>query len=162
MNEQERRRRREERLRNRKPGIGITFSNYAYPQVPADADEWWYPEYYLQYAATLGLERGYGHPEIEALITFNTTYTGHSVVSYLVKTIKDGARYASGDRVDIPGFYSWQVLGTVEFRESRNSYGPCLRAVVVGVEEAFQSLPYDEIDPYLMANGPTYDPCENL
>ena len=49
---------------------------------------------------------------------------------------------------------------TVEFRNSENCYGPCLRIVVLGIEEEFQSLPEKEAWEWLLAHGPLVDPYE--
>lgn len=161
MTEEERQRRREERRKNRKPGVGYVSSDYAVP-APDEEDEFWIPSYYYQIARTLGLKQ-YGHPELQALITYSVEYGGYSLLKYLAQRVREGVRFAAGEQVEIPHRYpSWGPLCTVEFRESRDAYGPCLRAVVLGLEEEYQALSSEEADRWLMAHGPLYDPFEGL
>ncbi len=160
MTEEERQRSREERCKNRKPGVAYVTSNYAEP-APDEEDEFWYPSYYYQIARTLGLKR-YGHPELEALITYSVDNGGYSLLKYLAQRVREGVRFAAGEQVEVPcAYYEWETC-TVEFRESRDAYAPCLRAVVLGLEEEYQALPSEEADRWLTARGPLYDPYEGL
>ena len=158
MTFEERHARRMERLRSKKPHAAFTFSNYAVPVC--EEDPLCPAAYYLQIASTLGLYR-YDHPELEAFISFDMMYTGHSVLTYLAQTIYNGARYAAGDRAEVPGCFPYERY-TVEFREFRNERGSYLRAVVLGIEEEFQALPTLEAEDWLAARGPLIDPCEGL
>ena len=148
MTEQERNTRRV-RVRNTTPYPAIVSSDYA-PVTESD-----FALYYLQISRTLGLAENYGHPELQTLISLSGNNGGYSVLNYLVKQIQKGARYQAGDRVTIPDFFGNY---TVEFRESRDTYGACLRAVVLGLEDNFQSLNENEAFAYLNAHGPLIDP----
>lgn len=158
MTFEERHARRMERLRNKKPHAAFIVGNYTTPTCEEDA--LCPAAYYLQIASTLGLYR-YDHPELEAFISFDMMYTGHSVLTYLAQTIYNGARYAAGDRAEVPGYFPYERY-TVEFREFRNERGSYLRAVVLGIEEEFQALPTPEAEEWLAARGPLIDPCEGL
>lgn len=152
MTEQERKTRRV-RVRNAKPYPGIAFTNYA-----SIEDDEGFAFYYLQISRTLGLERSYDHPELQTLITLSTEAGGSSVLTYLVKQVRNGVRYHAGDRVEVPDPFCPQSLHTVELRESCDCYGPCLRAVVLGMEDAYQSMSEGEALAYLNAHGPLTDP----
>lgn len=160
MTEEGRQRRREERRKNCKPGVAYVSSDYVLP-TPDEEDEFWIPSYYYQIARTLGLKR-YGHPELETLITYSVERGGYSLLTYLARLVREGASFAAGMRVEIPDRYPGWVLCTVEFRESQDAYGPCLRAVVLGLEEEYQAPPSKEAERWLMAHGPLCDPAERL
>lgn len=151
---------RRERLQNRRPRAAISFSDYAVAGSEDPEFGWDFDGYYLQIANTIGLYH-FDHPEIEALISFHMDLTGHSIVTYLADAVRDGARYAPGDRVEVPGPFPWN-RHTVEFRAFTNARGTYLRAVVLDLEEEFQSLPTDEAYNWLTAYGPLIDPCEHL
>ncbi len=155
MTIEERRKKIRERMKNRKPGVAYVSSNYAAPF----ADEFGFSPYYYQISSTLGLARDFGHPDIEALITFDVDFGGDSVVRHLAERVRGGEKFSAGQQVTVPGNY-WQKTFTVEFRESENAYGECLRAVVLGLEEEYQSLPEREAFEYLAAHGPLKDPYE--
>lgn len=161
MTEEVRRRRREERRRNRKPMVSYISSDYAVP-TPDGEDAFWYPSYYYQITRTLGLEQQCSHPELQTLITYSVENGGYSLLGNLAQRVRKGARFAAGERVEVPcAYYEWETC-TVEFRESKDEYGPCLRAVVLGLEEEYQALPSEEADRWLIAHGPLYDPYEGL
>ena len=155
MTNEKKRKRIREGMENRKPGVAYVSSNYAVPF----ADEFGFSPYYYQISATLGLSRDFAHPDIEALITFEVDCGGDSVVRHLAERVREGERFAAGQRVTVPGNL-WQKTFTVEFRESENAYGKCLRAVVLGIETEYQSLPEREAFKFLCSHGPLKDPYE--
>ncbi|MBR7142381.1 MAG: hypothetical protein IKD06_02455 [Clostridia bacterium] len=141
-----------------KVGIGIGLSDYAAPKPDSNEEDRFSPPYYFQISETYGLESRYGHPELEALLTFHVENGGHSVLSYLVKSIENGARYTHGQQMTIPPHTPFDTPHTVEFRRFEDKRGSYLRAVVLGVEEAYQSLSSQEAHDYLVSQGPLTDP----
>lgn len=132
-------------------GFAFTLTDYCY----IDGDG--FPPY-KQIARSLGVDRDYDHPNIEAMINFDPTLGQHTVMSHVLKTIAGGARYAPGDRIDYQTGSPWNEAYIIEFRASCDDYGPCLRAVVLGIEEEYQSLPseaaYAHISAYAMRRDP--------
>lgn len=116
---------------------------------------------YMQIARSLGVDRDYNHPNIEALINFDVELGHHSVLEKILNDIKNGARYAAGDRTTIRG-YPLNEEYTVEFRESHDEFGYCLRAVVLGIAEEYQSLPTDKAYDYLKKQESLWDPFADL
>ena len=148
-----------------KPGIAHCFSNYAVPKsndgLEVDDDIWWtMPSYYYQIGNTMGMERLYQHKELECFITFSVEDEGCSILRQVEAKIRNGARFSDGERLVIKkdGSFLFDDEYTVEFRNSENCYGPCLRIVVLGIEEEFQSLPEKEAWEWLSAHGPLIDP----
>ena len=136
MTIEERRKKIRERMQNRKPGVAYVSSNYAAPF----ADEFGFSPYYYQISSTLGLPRDFSHPDIEALITFDVDFGGDSVVRHLAERVRGGEKFSAGQQVTVPGNY-WQKTFTVEFRESENAYGECLRAVVLDSRKSINLSP---------------------
>lgn len=175
----------EDRIANRrrrpvKPHVSYISTDYAVPFHDED-DEWWFPDYYYQISNTLGLSERFDHPELEAFITFDVAEGGYSVLRYLCSNIEKGAKYKAGDRIELPltnnygggnlddlldeltdDTDSTSTCRVVEFVESQNSYGPCLRAVVLGIEEKYQSLSENDAIKWLYDHGPLIDPYENM
>lgn len=118
--------------------------------------------YYLQSARSLGLEERYQHPDIQALINFDPEMGRHSVLEAILNTIYEGAKYAPGDRLTLPAANPWDIEHTVEFRSIEDAYGKCLRAVVLGLEEEFQSLADKDVIPAMEKRGQLTDPFEKL
>lgn len=116
------------------------------PVYAEDDPEW--VTAYRQVACTHGLSRQ-GLPELEVLLT--RTAENCSILSDALREMQvSGARYAAGDRVTFgQGGYRY----TVEFRRSYCPSGACLRIVVPGVDEDFQSLPANTAT-YLVENDP--------
>lgn len=139
-------------------GTAVTFSHIAYPKSYSEED--WFPDCYLQIAQTLGLKTKYGHPELETLVTFSMEGLGYSVLKQLITAVENGERFSGGDRTRVTGSFYRTKDVTVEFRNSENCYGPCLRAVVLGLEEEFQNMSSDEASEYLHALSPLIDPCD--
>ena len=151
------------RRRPFKPSVGIVCGDIA-DLTPAEIDEeeWDIPSYYLQISRTLGMERVHGLPEVQTLITHTIEYMGHSVLEDLLRAVREGVRFKAGDRLTLTPRNTWKEPYEVELRESADNYGPCLRAVVLGIEEDFQSLPTEEAETALLAYAPLIDCCANL
>ena len=149
--------------RNRafKPYPAISCSYYAVVSTEEDEGAL-FPAYYLQISRTYGLERMFGHLEIEALLSMHMELGGHSLVSHLAKRVRNGERFAPGQRVTVPDPRWALETYTVEFRPMEDRRGPYLRAVVLGMEEAYQALPTPEAEAHLATRGPLYDPYEGL
>ncbi len=158
MTQEERRARLEERRKNRKPSVSYVISNITTPCAAEDFEDYCGFWFYYQTATTIGLQRDFNHPNLECFITFTCDYGGHSVLQQLGARVKKGERFAAGDRTTVVDTFKlpWEV----EFRESQNPYGPCLRAVVLGIGEEFQSLSYQEADEWLNSHGPLIDPYQ--
>ncbi len=160
MTSEERMRRREERLKNRKPGLAVVSGSCVMVCEASDDFEGEFPAYYLQQATTMGLDRDFSHPNIEALITMTAEQGGADIVYFLARQVRSGVRFSAGDRVE----FSYGAFGsqrcTLELRESRNVYGPCLRAVVIGVEEELQAMNEAEAAAHIASRGPAFDPWE--
>lgn len=138
--------------------VAVSFSHIAYPKSYEEED--WFPSCYLQIARTFGLKTKYGHPEIETLITFRTDNLGYSVLKQLITAVKNGERFSHGDRTKVTGSFYWEKDVTVEFREVNSPHGAYLRAVVLGLEEDFQSLSKEDADSFLNSLAPLIDPCD--
>lgn len=151
----------EKRRRRFKPKAAVVVGDLADPNYDAE-DVWYVPSYYLQHSCTLGMKRIHNHPEVEALISFHRDMMGHSVLTDVMTAVQNGAHYAAGDRATFPVPHALFDTYTVEFRESTNCYGPCLRAVVLGMEEAFQALPTAEADAAISAYPDRIDPCSTI
>jgi hypothetical protein len=151
-------RKREERRKNRKPGLAVVTGGCV---AVFDGDtEWPAPQYYLQFSTTMGLNRDFGHPNIESLISTSSEAGGASIVYALARRVRSGERFSVGDRVELT-FDGWGMSRcTVELRESANNYGPCLRAVVIGVEEELQNMEYADAEEHIASRGPIIDPWE--
>ncbi len=146
-----------ERRTRHKIGLCTIFSPCAVPLL--DDDEDW-PSYYYQACRTLNMRSLYDHPEIEALITFSTENGGQTIVKYLARCVKEGARYRAGDRVSIPDRYG-RPHCTVEFKEFTDEHHcPALRAVVLGLEKEYQAIPFHEAFEFIEAHPDTIDPYE--
>lgn len=157
MTNEERRKRAQERLRNKKPHIAYISSDYAIPKSQ-ETDEYFGEWYYYQISRTLGLESDFGHPEIETLITFSVDCGGNSVLRDISEAVRNGARFCVGDKAKFNRNYCSEY--TVEFRQSNSCYGPCIRAVVLGIEEEYQSLSEKEAFEWIESHGPLIDPYE--
>lgn len=125
-------------------GYSFTMSTYAYRGGDEYADN-----YRLQIACSLGMDEHYDHPEIEMLINFNREERDNRMFEGILYSIATGKRYKVGDRATITSENALIKSCVVEFRESENSFGKCLRAVVLGMEEEFQSLPTDKALEYI-------------
>ena len=95
------------------------------------------------------MDEHYDHPEIEMLINFNREERDNRMFEGILYSIATGKRYKAGDRATITSENALIKSCVVEFRESENSFGKCLRAVVLGMEEEFQSLPTDKALEYI-------------
>ncbi|MBO5358930.1 MAG: hypothetical protein J6A78_06385 [Clostridia bacterium] len=146
----------ERKNRTHKKGLATVIDNYR------AVGEDWFPSYYLQYARTLNLERDYGHPNIQALINFNVEMGDHMVINQVYRAIKKGAYFKAGDRFTVREDYGFKREHTVEFFDTEDCYGTCLRAVVLGLESELQSLPTNEALAQIEAVGPGIDPYEYL
>ena len=111
----------------------VSYSSLVPVYTEEDPD---FPTAYRQVAYTRGLARQ-GYPELETLLT--RSQTNYSVLNDALQEIRrNGTCFAEGDRFTFgTGGYRY----TVEFRRSYAPTGPCLRIVLPGVEETFQSLP---------------------
>ena len=125
-------------------GYCFTMSTYAYRGCDEYADN-----YRLQIACSLGLDEHYDHSDIEMLINFNREERDNRIFENILYSIATGKRYKAGDRATITSENALIKSCVVEFRESENSFGKCLRAVVLGMEEEFQSLPTDKALEYI-------------
>ena len=137
-----------------KPGLAVTCGNCIPPQP--EEDDPWYAPYYLQLAQSLNLHR-FGHPEIATRITFRADYGGADVLWQLCRRVASGQRFAPGDRVQIRTGV-WKDDRTVVFIPHATEYGPCLLAVVEGVEEAFQQLCYADAAARIAAHPNPIEP----
>ena len=142
----------ERKNRARRKGFAFTITDFCY----IDADG--FPPY-RQIARSLGLDWDYNHPNIEAMINFDPSLGQHTVMTHVLNTIAAGARYAPGDRIRYK-WDRWNDEYIIEFRESCDAYGPCLRAVVLGIEEEFQSLDSDAACAYISRHATRRDPFE--
>lgn len=143
---------REERRKRRK-GFAFTISDYC------PTNECGFPPY-KQIARSLGVDWDYDHLNIEAMINFDPSTGQHTVMSFVLNQIAAGARFSHGDRISYRAGH-WNDEYIIEFRESEDSYGPCLRAVVLGIEEEFQSLPSDEAYALIATSADRIDPMES-
>ena len=149
--------------RRRVPRPSIVVGGIADVRTDEQLEDVWYvPTHYRQFSCTLGMERLDGHPNVETLITFRLENMGHSVLTDIVKAVEKGARYAAGDRATFTRPDAFHEPYTVEFRESENGYGPCLRAVVLGIEEELQRLPTAEADALIASHDPLIDPGDTI
>lgn len=154
---------RERRRRCRSTRPSIVVGGIADVRTDEELEDPWYvPSHYRQFSCTLGMERLDGHPNVETLITFRLENMGHSVLSDVVEAVVKGARYAAGDRATFAHSDAFREPYTVEFRASENVYGPCLRAVVLGIEEELQALPTAEADALIASHDPLIDPCDTI
>ncbi len=144
----------ERKNRTHKKGLAMVIGNYH----PVGDD--WFPSYYLQYARTLNLEEDYGHQNIQALINFDVEMGNNTVVNQVFRAIKNGASFKAGDRFIVREQNGFREEHTVEFSETKDCYGPCLRAVVLGVEAELQALPTEEAVEQLENSGPAIDPYQ--
>lgn len=133
--------RRKSRIRR---GYSFTSSSYAF----RGCDEY-DCDYRLQVTHSIGLENDYNHPDIEMLINFNRGEHGNRVLEDILYSISTGKQYKAGDRETIMLSDSRVKSCVVEFRESESRFGKCLRAVVLGMEEEFQSLPTEKALEYI-------------
>lgn len=133
-----------DRRKNRiRTGYAFTKSSYAYRGDKYDSD------YRLQVSRSLGLESHYNHPDIETLINFSLGEYGNRVLEHILYLISTGKQYKVGDRETITLQDSWVKSCVVEFRKSEDRFGKCLRAVVLGMEKEFQSLPTEKALEYI-------------
>ncbi len=92
-----------------------------------------------QVSQTLGLYRC-GHPEIESLVSFRKNGEIVSLAELAARRVSsDGKHYDVGDLEEFSLAHGRTIR--VCFLESANAYGPCLRAVALGMDSAFQVLP---------------------
>ena len=137
-----------------KVGTAIISSGY----TPC-SDEDQFPLYFYQISRTLGLEK-YGHPELETLITLSVNNGGSSILRYLVRCVESGQRFMRGQRFVIPRSIDNYLEYVVEFQPSNDEYGFCLRAVVIGIEEEYQSMPSENAYEFLASTGELLDPYD--
>ena len=143
--------RRERKPRARRKGFAFVISDYC------SVDEYGFPPY-KQIARSLGVDRDYDHPNIEALINFSPELGSHTVISYVLNKIAEVARLAPGDRITYSAPETSYQEYTIEFRESEDEYGPCLRAVLLGIMSEYQPLPSHEAHADICASPYRVDP----
>lgn len=102
------------------------------------------PHCRLQISRSIGLEDKCGHRDIQMLIALDDDENQHKVLEKILDSIENGKRYKAGDRVTVNCKNSSVRQCVVEFREAEDYYGKCLRAVVLDIEEEFQSLPTEK------------------
>lgn len=144
MNENNKSTAAEERKRRDIKGFAFATSSYTYRGYDGNNDY-----YRLQVSCSIGIKDDYNHPEIETLINLSQGEYENSVITGIINLISTGKQYKAGDRETLTLQYSVQDSCVVEFRESENCYGKCLRAVILGVQEEFQSLPTDDAIYYI-------------
>ncbi len=136
MTIEERIRRREERMKNRKPALAVVCSS---PKMQRFTLESPAVRFVCQ---SFGLPNSCGHPDIELLYEFDMQEYSTPLLRFLFDQIQEGARFSAGDRVTYHrGCHDY----TVEFRPAEsNPYGPMLRGVILELDMAYQELPSEE------------------
>lgn len=98
------------------------------------------PGTFREICRTLGLNKDFGHPEIEVFYEFSEDEYSHSLLYAIFERISNGKRYAAGDKDTF--FLSYEKKKcAVEFHEFQDSQGKYLRAVIVGLDAAYQAMP---------------------
>jgi len=121
---------------NRRKRTGYCYKTSARAYVECFDDDF---DYCLQVARSVGMSKSYNHPEIGMLININPRPYSNYLLEHILYRISQGALYKDGDVIDIR-LTQTNELYTVKFKSIQDENEPVLRAIVLNLEEEFQTL----------------------
>ena len=130
---------------NRRKRTGYCYKTSARAYVECFDDDF---SYCLQVARSVGMSKSYNHPEIEMLININPRPYSNYLLEHILYRISQGALYKDGDVIDIR-LTQTNTLHTVKFMTIQDKDESVLRAVVLNMEEDFQSMSTKEALSYI-------------
>lgn len=130
---------------NRRKRTGYCYKTSARAYVECYDDDF---GYCLQVARSVGMSKSYNHPEIETLININPRPYSNYLLEHILYRISQGALYKDGDVIDIR-LTQTNTLHTVKFMTIQDKDESVLRAVVLNMEEDFQSMSTKEALSYI-------------
>ena len=130
---------------NRRKRTGYCYKTSARAYVECFDDDF---GYCLQVARSVGMSKSYNHPEIEILININPRPYSNYLLEHILYRISQGALYKDGDVIDIR-LTQTNTLHTVKFMTIQDKDESVLRAVVLNMEEDFQSMSTKEALSYI-------------
>lgn len=130
---------------NRRKRTGYCYKTSARAYVECFDDDF---GYCLQVARSVGMSKSYNHPEIEMLININPRPYSNYLLEHILYRISQGALYKDGDVIDIR-LTQTNTLHTVKFMTIQDKDESVLRAVVLNMEEDFQSMSTKEALSYI-------------